>query len=214
IIDTAAPTLTIQPVGDISDLTPELRGTSNEIGGTVTLIVTDANNVIRTLTTEVDSDGHWFIEVPNTLAQGDFSVQASIIDAAGNTSTASSSGIVDTVIPVISVDLLGLGNDNTPVISGVSTEPEGTLIVIMITDSNGDDHPITATVDANGEWQVISPELPDGDYSVQASITDAAGNTGGATQLGIIDTLAPTLTLETVGATNNSTPIISGTSNA
>ncbi|MBH0056488.1 Ig-like domain repeat protein, partial [Pseudoalteromonas sp. SWXJZ94C] len=214
IIDTAAPTLTIQPVGDISDLTPELRGTSNEIGGTVTLIVTDANNVIRTLTTEVDSDGHWFIEVPNTLAQGDFSVQASIIDAAGNTSTASSSGIVDTVIPVISVDLLGLGNDNTPVISGVSTEPEGTLIVIMITDSNGDDHPITATVDANGEWQVISPELPDGDYSVQANITDAAGNTGGATQLGIIDTLAPTLTLETVGATNNSTPIISGTSNA
>ncbi|WP_350623974.1 Ig-like domain-containing protein, partial [Pseudoalteromonas sp. 24-MNA-CIBAN-0067] len=40
-IDTQAPLLTIQNVGDVSDLTPELQGTSNEIGGTVTLTITD-----------------------------------------------------------------------------------------------------------------------------------------------------------------------------
>ncbi|MBB1404006.1 Ig-like domain-containing protein, partial [Pseudoalteromonas sp. SG45-1] len=135
-------------------------------------------------------------------------------DAAGNESTANSSGNVDTITPIVTVDALGLGNDSTPVISGTSTEPEGTVVNIVITDSNGDEHPITATVDANGDWQATSPELPDGSYTVQASITDDAGNTGGATQTGNLDTLAPTLTLDTVGATNDSTPTISGTSNA
>ncbi|WP_367998629.1 Ig-like domain-containing protein [Pseudoalteromonas carrageenovora] len=135
-------------------------------------------------------------------------------DAAGNESTANSSGNVDTITPVVSVDALGLGNDSTPVISGTSTEPEGTVVNIVITDSNGDETPITATVDANGNWQATSPELPEGSYSVQASITDAAGNTGGAVQAGTIDSLAPTLVLDTVGATNDSTPTISGSTNA
>ncbi|MEL0642575.1 Ig-like domain-containing protein, partial [Pseudoalteromonas aliena] len=165
-------------------------------------------------TSTVESDGHWDIEIPSALAQGDFTVSASITDAAGNESTANSSGNVDTITPVVSVDALGLGNDSTPVVSGTSTEPEGTVVNIVITDSNGDEHPITATVDANGDWQATSPELPDGSYSVQASITDAAGNTGGAVQSGTLDTLAPTLTLDTVGATNDSTPTISGSSNA
>ncbi|MDC9531939.1 Ig-like domain-containing protein, partial [Pseudoalteromonas sp. Angola-7] len=213
-IDTQAPTLTIQNVGDINDLTPTLQGTSNEIGGTVTLTVTDSDGVVQTITTTVGTDGHWDIEVPSALAQGDFTVTASITDAAGNESTANSSGNVDTITPVVTVDALGLGNDSTPLISGTSTEPEGTVVNIVITDSNGDETPLTATVDANGNWQAISPELPDGSYSVQASITDAAGNTGGATQSGTLDSLAPTLTLDTVGATNDSTPTISGTTNA
>ncbi|TMO04802.1 Ig-like domain repeat protein, partial [Pseudoalteromonas sp. S327] len=213
-IDTQAPTLTIQNVGDINDLTPTLQGTSNEIGGTVTLTVTDSDGVVQTITTTVGTDGHWDIEVPSALAQGDFTVTASITDAAGNESTANSSGNVDTITPVVTVDALGLGNDSTPLISGTSTEPEGTVVNIVITDSNGDETPLTATVDVNGNWQAISPELPDGSYSVQASITDAAGNTGGATQSGALDSLAPTLTLDTVGATNDSTPTISGTTNA
>ncbi|WP_286244978.1 Ig-like domain-containing protein [Pseudoalteromonas sp. MM1] len=213
-IDTQAPTLTIQNVGDVNDLTPTLQGTSNEIGGTVTLTVTDSDGAVQTITTTVGTDGHWDIEVPSALAQGDFTVTASISDAAGNESTANSSGNVDTITPVVTVDALGLGNDSTPLISGTSTEPEGTVVNIVITDSNGDETPITATVDANGNWQATSPELPEGSYSVQASITDAAGNTGGATQAGTIDSLAPTLTLDTVGATNDSTPTISGSTNA
>ncbi|TMP10401.1 hypothetical protein CWC11_02950, partial [Pseudoalteromonas sp. S3178] len=213
-IDTQAPTLTIQNVGDVNDLTPTLQGTSNEIGGTVTLTVTDSDGAVQTITTNVGSDGHWDIEIPSALAQGDFTVTASITDAAGNDTTANSSGNVDTITPIVSVDALGLGNDSTPVISGTSTEPEGTVVNIVITDSNGDETPITATVDANGNWQATSPELPEGSYSVQASITDAAGNTGGAVQAGTIDSLAPTLVLDTVGATNDSTPTISGSTNA
>ncbi|MCW1719150.1 Ig-like domain-containing protein [Pseudoalteromonas sp. A3] len=213
-LDTQAPTLTMQTVGDVNDLTPTLQGTSNEIGGTVTLTVTDSDGAVQTITTTVGTDGHWDIEVPSALAQGDFTVTASITDAAGNESTANSSGNVDTITPVVIVDALGLGNDSTPLISGTSTEPEGTVVNIVITDSNGDETPLTATVDVNGNWQAISPELPDGSYSVQASITDAAGNTGGATQSGTIDSLAPTLVLDTVGATNDSTPTISGSTNA
>ncbi|WP_282115461.1 Ig-like domain-containing protein, partial [Pseudoalteromonas arctica] len=47
-IDTQAPLLTIQNVGDVSDLTPELQGTSNEIGGTVTLTITDSTGAVQT----------------------------------------------------------------------------------------------------------------------------------------------------------------------
>ena len=145
-----------------------------------------AKALSKPLITIVDSDGHWAIEVSNALAQGDFTVVASITDAAGNESTANSSGNVDTVTPIVTVDALGLGNDSTPVVSGTSTEPAGTVVNIVITDGNGDEHPITPTVDANGEWQATSPELPDGSYTVQASITDDAGNTGGATQTGTL----------------------------
>ena len=141
-IDTQAPTLTIQAVGDISDLTPELQGTSNEIGGTVTLTITDSQGAEQTIDTIVDSDGHWAIEVSNALAQGDFTVVASITDAAGNESTANSSGNVDTVTPIVTVDVLGLGNDSTPVVSGTSTEPAGTVVNIVIIDGNGDDTPL------------------------------------------------------------------------
>ncbi|MEJ2911053.1 Ig-like domain-containing protein, partial [Pseudoalteromonas sp. C12FD-1] len=100
---------------------------------------TDSDGAVQTITTTVGTDGHWDIEVPSALAQGDFTVTASISDAAGNESTANSSGNVDTITPVVTVDALGLGNDSTPLISGTSTEPEGTVVNIVITDSNGDE---------------------------------------------------------------------------
>ncbi|OUS67589.1 hypothetical protein B5G52_21840, partial [Pseudoalteromonas sp. A601] len=83
VIDTDAPSLTVNGVGDGRDVTPEFSGTSNEIGGTVTVTVTDANGVEQTLTASVQSDGSWSVEVPNALAQGDYTTEVVISDGAG-----------------------------------------------------------------------------------------------------------------------------------
>ncbi|MDN3389419.1 Ig-like domain-containing protein, partial [Pseudoalteromonas sp. APC 4017] len=199
-------------VGDGRDVTPEFSGTSNEIGGTVTVTVTDANGVEQTLTASVQSDGSWSVEVPNALAQGDYTTEVVISDGAGNETQVILTGNIDTSVPVVTVNNNGLGNDESPVISGTSTEPVGTQVSITIVDANGDTQTLTAQVQAGGGWQVAAANLPDGDYSYSASITDAAGNTGSAAGVGEIDTLAPELTITHLGTVNDDTPTISGTS--
>ncbi|MDN3389459.1 Ig-like domain-containing protein, partial [Pseudoalteromonas sp. APC 4017] len=199
-------------VGDGRDVTPEFSGTSNEIGGTVTVTVTDANGVEQTLTASVQSDGSWSVEVPNALAQGDYTTEVVISDGAGNETQVILTGNIDTSVPVVTVNNNGLGNDESPVISGTSTEPVGTQVTITIVDANGDTQTLTAQVQAGGDWEVAAANLPDGDYSYSASITDAAGNIGSAAGAGEIDTLAPVITLDNLGTINNDTPTISGTS--
>ncbi|MBB1461622.1 Ig-like domain-containing protein, partial [Pseudoalteromonas sp. SG41-8] len=212
VIDTTAPSLTVQGVGDGSDVTPVFSGTSNEIGGTVTLVVTDANGVEQTLSATVQSNGQWSVEVPNGLSEGDYSVDAVITDAAGNDTQVALTGNIDTSVPVVMVNDNGLGNDATPTISGTSTEPAGTVVSISIVDINGDSYGLSATVLADGSWQVTAPSLPDGAYTVTASITDAAGNTGSDTGTGSVDTLDPLISINNLGAINDDTPTLSGTS--
>lgn len=213
-IDTQPATLTIQNIGDVNDTTPLLQGTSSEKGKTVTIKVSDSAADVKIYTAIVDSNGHWSVEITDSLAQGNFTVEAKITDDFNNEVIANETGNVDTVIPELDITAPGLGNDNTPIINGTSSEPEGAIVSVVILDSNNDEHLVTTTVDSNGQWQVTSPELPDGNYSINASIKDSAGNTGGALQVvGNIDTTEPGLTLNHLGATNDNTPIISGQSN-
>ncbi|MDN3381052.1 Ig-like domain-containing protein, partial [Pseudoalteromonas sp. APC 3893] len=160
----------------------------------------------------VQSDGSWSVEVPNALAQGDYTTEVVISDGAGNETQVILTGNIDTSVPVVTVNNNGLGNDESPVISGTSTEPVGTQVTITIVDANGDTQTLTAQVQAGGDWEVAAANLPDGDYSYSASITDAAGNIGSAAGAGEIDTLAPVITLDNLGTINNDTPTISGTS--
>ena len=213
VIDTLAPTLTLTGVGEGSDVTPVLSGRSNEVGGTVTVTVTDSNGAEQTLTATVNSSGDWSVEVPTALAEGSYTVAVTISDDAGNTSNVTATGNIDTTNPVVTVNDNGLGNDSTPTLSGTSTEPAGTVVNLSIVDSNGDSHSLTATVLADGSWQATSSSLPDGAYTVTATITDAAGNVGTDTGTGSIDTLPPSLAIDSLGTVNDTTPTISGTSN-
>ncbi|MBB1344403.1 Ig-like domain repeat protein, partial [Pseudoalteromonas sp. SR45-6] len=159
VIDTTSPSLTVQGVGAGSDVTPVFSGTSNEIGGTVTLVVTDANGVEQTLSATVQSNGQWSVEVPNGLSEGDYSVETTILDAAGNSTQVNLTGTIDISVPVVMVNDNGLGNNATPTITGTSTEPTGTVVSISIVDVNGDSYGLSATVLADGSWQVTAPSL-------------------------------------------------------
>ncbi|EGI73920.1 hypothetical protein PH505_am00990 [Pseudoalteromonas distincta] len=207
-IDSVAPTLIVNEVNATIDTTPTISGTSNEIGADVTILIGG-----QTLTATVGIDGNWQVDVPVALVDGDYTAQVSVTDDANNTSSTTIDLTIDTQVPVIVLNDITVFNTETPIINGTSTEPQDTVVDIVITDSNGDIHTLTAIVDASGDWQVTAPSLPDGNYDVEVSITDDAGNQGVDTGSSFIDTQAPSITINALGTINDSTPTISGTSN-
>ncbi|MBB1424116.1 retention module-containing protein, partial [Pseudoalteromonas sp. SG43-7] len=214
VIDTQAPTFDIDPLAATSDSTPTITGSSDEIGGLVSVIVTDATGAVQTLTATVLADGTWSVDVPTPLAEGTFQVDGSVTDAAGNTaSDTENGGVIDTQAPTFDIDPLAATNDSTPTITGSSDEIGG-LVSITVTDANGDIQTLTATVLADGSWSVDVPTpLAEGAFVVDASVTDAAGNTASDTENGgVIDTLAPTVDINPLADSNDSTPTITGSS--
>ncbi|MCH8532235.1 MAG: Ig-like domain-containing protein, partial [Saccharospirillum sp.] len=208
-IDVTAPTLTVD-APDSNDTTPTITGTSDEIGATVTVVVTDSNGDDQTLTAVVQPDGTWSVDVITPLAEGDYTVDASVSDAVGNTANANDDGTIDTTAPTLTVDAPD-SNDTTPTISGTSDEI-GATVTVVVTDANGDDQTLTAVVQPDGTWSVdVTTPLAEGDYSVDASVSDAVGNTANANDDGTIDLTAPTLTLDAPDS-NNTSPTITGTS--
>ncbi|WP_194293017.1 Ig-like domain-containing protein [Streptomyces smaragdinus] len=210
----AAPVITSPADGStITDSTPTVTGTG-EPGATVEVSVD--GTVVGTTT--VNPDGTWSLDVTTPLADGPHTVSATQTDAAGNVSPAGSNDFtVNTTVtvepPVItspsSGDVIG---DSTPTISGTGT-PGDTIEVIV------DGTPIgTTTVDPDGTW-TFTPSTPlgDGDHTITATETDAAGNTSDpSAPVDItIDTVAPdapVITGPADGSTvNDSTPTITGT---
>lgn len=206
VIDTTAPSLVLNTTAITSDDTPLISGTSNLTGGEVTVTIDG-----QTLTAIVAQNGQWQVST-STLTDGSYTVTATVTDQAGNTSTRSGNITVDTVAPNITVASQGLANDATPIISGTSDEAEGSTVSVVIVDGNGDTHNLAAVVDINGDWQVQSSTLPEGEYSVTASITDAAGLTSNATATGEVDTIAPIVNVDAIGTINIATPTITGSS--
>jgi len=97
--------------------------------------------------------------------------------------------------------------DTTPEISGTTDVGASGVVTVTIAGRT-----LTATP-AGGVWSVSSPVLPNGTYPVVASVTDAAGNEGSATQDLTVDTVLPVVTLAgpSPELTNDPTPTISGT---
>ncbi|NMM41901.1 retention module-containing protein, partial [Pseudoalteromonas arctica] len=214
VVDTQAPTFDIDPLSDSNDTTPTITGSSDEIGGLVSITVTGANGAVQTLTATVLADGTWSVDVLTPLAEGAYQVDASVTDAAGNTaSDTENGGVIDTLAPSFDIDPLAATNDTTPTITGSSDEIGG-LVSITVTDANGAVQTLTATVLADGTWSVDVPTpLAEGTYQVDASVTDAAGNTASDTENGgVIDTLAPSVTIDAPALTNDNTPVVTGTS--
>ncbi|MDC9567186.1 MULTISPECIES: Ig-like domain-containing protein [unclassified Pseudoalteromonas] len=213
-IDTAAPTVIIDPVGDTNDTTPTISGsaTGEPEGTVVTITVTDEAGNPQTITTEVQADGTFSVDVPNELSEGEFTVEVSVTDNAGNETTATTTGEVDTTAPVVTINALGDTSDTTPTLSGtVSGEPTGSTVTLTVTDANGAVQTITAQVIADGSWTVEVPvALAEGSYTVDAIVSDNAGNEGTASASGTIDTSALTITIDVIGETNDQTPQISG----
>ena len=160
----------------------------------MTLVVTDAQGASQTVTAQTDANGDYQVEVPGALADGVYTVDASVRDAAGNSSTAQDKGEIDATAPVITVDAPdGVSTDNTPLIKGhVEGVPAGSSVTLVVTDAQGASQTVTTQTDEIGDYQIdVLKELADGKYTVNASVRDKAGNIGRNSDSGVIDTLAP-----------------------
>ncbi|MBX3606480.1 MAG: VCBS domain-containing protein [Piscinibacter sp.] len=212
-VDLTAPSLTVDAPALTNDATPTITGTTDlPAGSTVTLVVTDSVGAVQTVTATVAAGGTYAIDVPSALAEGNYVVAASALDAAGNAATASDSGAIDLTAPALTVDAPALTNDSTPTITGTTDLPAGSTVTLVVTDAAGAVQTLAATVAAGGTYAVDVPSaLAEGNYTVVASASDAAGNAATANDNGAVDLTAPTLTVDAPALTNDPTPTITGT---
>ncbi|MGE6287518.1 retention module-containing protein, partial [Aeromonas media] len=194
LLDLTAPTITVSAPDNINDSTPTLTGTTDAApGSTVTLVVTDANGNQQTLITTVNLDGSFSVDVETPLPDGGYDVTASVTDPAGNTGTAADDGSVDSTAPSAPLVEIQDGADN--IISANERESGVDIIIRLPADAkvgdrldvdwNGDGVPdstsILTTDDINKaqvNLTIPTTDLPNnGPISVDATLTDPAGNT-------------------------------------
>ncbi|MCP1205135.1 Ig-like domain-containing protein [Pantoea sp. B550] len=161
----------------------------------------------KTYSTTVQAGGAWSVSLPGSdltsLLDGNLTLGVSVRDAAGNVASNSASIGIFTQTPSISLtSLFGDGVLNLAdiatgqVISGVvNNVAQGSVVTLSVGNSQ-----LTATVGAGGAFSAtVTPDilgtLAQGNLTVGASVTDAAGNTA-STSAGIrVDTLLPTITV-------------------
>ncbi|MBO3662968.1 Ig-like domain-containing protein [Microbacterium stercoris] len=232
----AAPVVVSPADGSASnDTTPDLSGTvpAFETGLTVTVTLTNPDGS-TTLFEDVpvvdagDGSGTWTVAA-GTLVPGDYTVEAVAVDAAGNVSDVSNINAftVDTTAPEAPT-VTGPADgstisDSTPDITGtVPVFEPGLTVDVTIANPDGttsvlEDVPVTDNGDGTGSWTVPAGTLTEGDYTVTATSTDAAGNVSPVSDAVTftVDTTAPeapTVTGPADGSTiSDGTPDITGT---
>ena len=216
-IDTTA-VITVEAPDLSNDNTPTLTGTTTDVeeGQTVTLTVTDSRGGSQVVTATVQADGSYQAEVPNALPDGRYSVEAVVSDKAGNRAEArddnnGKGNVIDTTAPVITVDAPDNTSDNTPLISGTTDAPAGSIVSITVTDSRGSVQTVSTSVGADGRYSVEVPKaLAEGRYTAEAAVKDPAGNEGKASDNGSIDITAPVISVDIPEVSRDTTPTISG----
>ncbi|WP_429180715.1 retention module-containing protein, partial [Aeromonas salmonicida] len=192
--DLVPPVITVSAPDNTNDTTPTLTGTTDApAGSTVTLLVTDANGNQQTLTTTVNPDGTFSVDVVTPLADGSYTVTANVTDPAGNTASATDDGSVDSTAPSAPLVEIQDGADN--VISANERENGVDVIIRLPADAkvgdrldvdwNGDGVPDSSsilTADDINKTQVTltipTTDLPvNGPVIVDATLTDPVGNT-------------------------------------
>ncbi|MFM5552471.1 retention module-containing protein, partial [Aeromonas veronii] len=216
VFDLTPPTISVVAPDNTNDTTPTLTGTTDApAGSTVTLLVTDANGNQQTLTAIVTPSGTFTVDVVTPLAEGTYTVTATVTDPAGNTGTATDDGSVDVTAPTITVDAPDNTTDTTPTITGTTNAAPGSTVTLVVTDANGTQQTLTAIVQPGGSYSVdVTTPLAEGSYTVTATVTDPASNTGTATDDGSVDVTAPVITVDAPDNTNDTTPTITGTTDA
>ncbi|MFZ5218445.1 Ig-like domain-containing protein [Enterobacter roggenkampii] len=183
-----------------------LSGSTSNVEENQTVTVTFGG---KTYTAKVDADGHWTATVPSAdlagLKDGDASVQVSVTNSHGNSASAGREYSVDATAPTVTIDTVA--GDNVingseaaagVAISGTTTAEAGQTVTVTLGGKS-----YTAQVQQGGVWSVNVPgsdlaALADNGYTVQVSVSDAAGNPGSAGKPITLDTTPPTVSFNVV----------------
>jgi T1SS-143 domain-containing protein len=174
-----------------------------EVGDKLVITDKDGNVLLERPVTEDDLTNGIKVEVPVQPGDKDVTVNATITDTSGNRDDDSDTKPIDNVPPSVSVELTGTGDD------GVYNEDEigedGTVTAevtlnpgtdvgdnLTVTDKDGNEllnRPVTQD-DLNNGVSVEVPVQPgDSEVTVNASVTDPAGNSASASDNKPIDWL-------------------------
>jgi len=187
-----------------------LSGSTSNVEENQTVTITFGG---KTYTAKVDADGNWTATVPSAdfagLKDGDASVQVSVTNAHGNSASAGREYSVDATAPTVSIDTVA--GDNVingseaaagVAISGTTTAEVGQTVTVTLGGKS-----YTTQVQQGGVWSVNVPgtdlsALADSGYTVQVSVSDAAGNPGSAGKAITLDTTPPTVSFNVVAGDN------------
>ncbi|SPX06119.1 RTX family exoprotein [Escherichia coli] len=183
-----------------------LSGTSDQPAGTAITVTLNGQNYSAT----TDASGNWSVTVPasavSALGEATYSVTASVTNAQGNSSTASHNVQVNTALPGVTInpvttdDIINAAEaGSAQTISGqVTGAAAGSTVTVELGGKT-----YTATVQPDLSWNVSVPAadwqaLGNGELTVNASVTNAVGNTGSGTRDITIDASLPGLRVDTV----------------
>ncbi|WP_416174095.1 Ig-like domain-containing protein [Enterobacter ludwigii] len=183
-----------------------LSGTTSNVEANQTVSITFGG---KHYTATVDASGNWMATVPSAdlvgLKDGDASVQVSVTNVNGNSASAGREYSVDATAPGVTIDTVA--GDNVinaseasagVAITGTTTAEAGQTVTVTLGDKQ-----YTAQVQAGGTWSVNVPgadltAMADNGYTVQVSVSDAAGNRGSAAKAITLDTTPPVISFNAV----------------
>ncbi|MEC7524213.1 MAG: Ig-like domain-containing protein [Myxococcota bacterium] len=174
--------------GTIGDASPRIAGRA-EPGATVVVEV----DGVMVATVTADATGAWETTLTAPLADGAHTVEVTATDDAGNTATDDITFTVDSSVPMLDIVQpanMGFTNAARPTVTG--TADPGATVEISV------DGTVLGTVmaDATGNWSFpVDTDLAEGEHTVTASTSNAAGRTASDTHTFTVDTTPPELTL-------------------
>ncbi|MFK3862030.1 Ig-like domain-containing protein, partial [Pseudoalteromonas rhizosphaerae] len=194
-------------INAVEDGSVLITGSGAEANASVSVTISDgANNQSRTVT--ADGSGAWTISGSefdvSSFNNGTLTVSATQSDAAGNTSSATSTSVILdnaapnalTIATPIEVDgRINAVEDGSVLITGSGAEANASVSVTISDGANNLSRTVTA--DGSGAWTISGSEFDvssfnNGTLTVSATQSDAAGNTSSAASTAVIlDNTAP-----------------------
>ncbi|SAJ19485.1 type 1 secretion target domain-containng protein [Enterobacter hormaechei] len=212
-VDLAAVAISIDAIATDDVINAAEKGADLVLSGSTSNVEENQTVTIsfggKSYTAKVDADGNWTATVPSSdlagLKDGDASVQVSVTNVNGNSASAGREYSVDATAPAVTIDTVA--GDNVingseaaagVAISGTTTAELGQTVTVTLGGKS-----YTAQVQQGGIWSVSVPAadlstLADNGYTVQVSVSDAAGNPGSAGKAITLDTTPPTVSFNVV----------------
>ncbi|WP_316386939.1 Ig-like domain-containing protein [Enterobacter hormaechei] len=183
-----------------------LSGSTSNVEENQTVTITFGG---KSYTAKVDADGNWTATVPSSdlagLKDGDASVQVSVTNVNGNSASAGREYSVDATAPTVTIDTVAGDNviNGSEAAAGVAISGTTTAEVGQTVTVNLGGNSYTGQVQQGGVWSINVPAadlstLADNGYTVQVSVSDAAGNSGSAGKAITLDTTPPTVSFNVV----------------
>ncbi|MCV7761272.1 Ig-like domain-containing protein, partial [Pluralibacter gergoviae] len=217
-VNLAQPELTIDTIAGDDIINSTEKGQDLILSGTATGVKpgTEVSVTLngQTYSATVGADGTWHARVPEgdvaALGEAGYTVVASVIDSAGNGSSADRSVLVDSALPGVIIntvagdDIINTAESKAALdISGrVFNAAAGDTVTVTVGNNT-----YTTTVEPGLTWKVTVPAadmdgLTTGKLDVAATVTNGHGNTGAGARDVAVNLDQPTLSLDPVTGDN------------